>query len=62
MLGEMIAAERAERGWTQEELAERAGLSSAMVEALNSCVQSKYGSPFDFMTSQSSFSWAPGMP
>ena len=34
MLGEMIAAERAERGWTQDELAERAGLSSAMVEAL----------------------------
>jgi transcriptional regulator with XRE-family HTH domain len=34
MLGEFIAAKRAERGWTQDELAERAGLSPDMVEAL----------------------------
>ncbi|HEX6738528.1 MAG TPA: helix-turn-helix domain-containing protein [Vicinamibacteria bacterium] len=34
MLGEFIAAKRAERGWTRDEFAERAGLSSSMVEAL----------------------------
>jgi transcriptional regulator with XRE-family HTH domain len=34
MVGKFIAAARAERGWTQDELAERAGLSSDMVEAL----------------------------
>ncbi|HEX6737214.1 MAG TPA: helix-turn-helix transcriptional regulator [Vicinamibacteria bacterium] len=34
MLGDIIAAARAERGWTRGELARRAGILTAMVAAL----------------------------